>query len=134
LGGVHYNVPVNDFVISILYAFPGYCTTDPIYTNHPQLSCENCNLLISEVSEIQLLESTISPNPAHELITISIIQATNEPFTYTIENTLGELVLTGVLLPDDSPIDVSCLKSGIYLVRSSNSTGEKISRTRFVKV
>lgn len=133
LGGVHYNVPVNDFVISIVYAYPGYCTTDPIYVNHPELSCENCNLIQSDIKENSWLELSITPNPALDEIFISFNQATNEPFTYSIQNTLGESVATETVLVKGGTIDVSTLKTGVYLVRCSNSSGEKISMTRFVK-
>jgi Secretion system C-terminal sorting domain len=133
LGGVHYNVPVNDFVISILYAYPGYCTTDPIYTNHPELSCDNCNLIISAIKENWWLESTISPNPVLDEIFISFDQSTNEPFTYSIENALGESVVTGTVFTGGETIDVTTLKPGVYLVRCSTLTGEKKSRARFVK-
>jgi hypothetical protein len=133
LGGVHYNVPVNDFVISIVYAYPGYCTTDPIYTNHPELSCENCNLIMSEIKENSWLESIISPNPALDEIFISFNQSTKEPVTYSIENALGESIVTGTILTVSEIIDISTLKPGIYLVRCSTLTGEKKSRARFVK-
>lgn len=133
LGGVHYNVPVNDFVISIIYAYPGFCTTDPIYVNHPELSCQNCNLIKSEIKENSWLESSISPNPALDEIFVSFNQSTNEPFIYSIENTLGESVATGTILMEGETIDVSALKPGVYLVRCSNLSGEKKSRSRFVK-
>lgn len=134
-GGIHYNFPVNEFLLSaVIYAFPDYCTTDPIYVNNLELSCENCNLITSEVSEIAFLESTITPNPALEEIFISFNQSTNEPFIYSIENTLGESVATGTILMEGETIDVSALKPGVYLVRCSNLSGEKKSRSRFVKL
>jgi hypothetical protein len=91
-----------------------------------------CNY-IEGLGEHLFFESTISPNPALDEIFISFNQSTKEPVTYSIENALGESIVTGTILTVSEIIDISTLKPGIYLVRCSTLTGEKKSRARFVK-
>lgn len=42
-GGYTFNLPVNDFVINYLYAFPFACTTDTLFHPNYQSACTSCS-------------------------------------------------------------------------------------------
>lgn len=61
----------------------------------------------------------IYPNPASN--TINIINQENQEFNITIYNVLGEIVFESKINGNYSEIDVSSLKTGIYIIKISNS-------------
>lgn len=58
----------------------------------------------------------IYPNPASDVIIIKSIQI---PCKYEIFSVVGELVISGTLNSSDSKIDISMLKSGLYLIKTA---------------
>ena len=59
---------------------------------------------------------SLFPNPAADIVTINIDGISSEDITLNIYDVLGFLVKTDILLQNQQQINVSDLKSGIYLV------------------
>ncbi len=71
---------------------------------------------------------SLYPNPAQDVITVSVAGLTNEEAVVEVYNDLGELVLSG---PFSETLDVSALQPGMYLVRMKTSTQR--FHSRFIK-
>lgn len=65
-------------------------------------------------------EATIFPNPTSELLNIKT--STFENVTYTLYDAQGKLVMQDILSAEQTPIQVSQLASGIYLLTLNNQT------------
>jgi hypothetical protein len=59
---------------------------------------------------------SIYPNPATSYITLELNQSVNSDLTINIYNLLGEPIRTEVIKQNRQPINISDLKSGIYVV------------------
>jgi len=81
-------------------------------------------------TEFQETEFTISPNPAKNNLNIKLSNADSD-MKLEIFDVLGKRVHKGLITNLNSSVNVSNLKSGMYLVRISN---DKVSQTkRFIK-
>ncbi|WP_339624427.1 T9SS type A sorting domain-containing protein [uncultured Winogradskyella sp.] len=81
-------------------------------------------------SEFQLSEFTISPNPAKSTMNITLPNA-DEDLKLEVFDVLGKRVYRGVITNLRSSVNVTSWRSGVYLVRLSNS---KTTQTkRFIK-
>jgi len=58
----------------------------------------------------------IYPNPVNDKLHFEIIEPKNEPINLTIMNPLGQVVYTKTMSRTEEEIDLSDLKSGIYLL------------------
>jgi hypothetical protein len=69
-------------------------------------------------------EINIFPNPANDIINVSLRDSKMEHFTIT--NMMGQIVLQGKLSKEN--IDISSLKKGIYIIEFSSNKKKLISR------
>lgn len=130
LGGPLFNIPSFYYSISILYAYPSFCTTDVRYTNPIGISCENCIPQTNSINEIEPVNFDLFPNPANEKLNLSF--TTFDKREISIFNSFGQIIIhktTELLEIDFNTIDLS---NGIYLinVKTENSTSTK----RFIKI
>lgn len=65
-------------------------------------------------------EAMLFPNPTVDVLNIKATEFKN--VTYTLYDKLGKLVLTNVLLAEQTPIQVSQLPTGSYLLTLKNET------------
>ncbi len=94
--------------------------------------CEliNMDLYASSDPHIQKDDFTISPNPAKNNLNIKLFQNIGK-VTVEAFDVLGKRIYKGQFSQLETSINISGWKSGVYLVRVSNS---KINQTkRFVK-
>ena len=82
-----------------------------------------------DTNEFQLNETSLFPNPAKELLTVSLSQPVSS--TIVVYNLLGQQILTKTATTKNIAIPVSELKSGVYLVRIE-AEGQVVTR-KFVK-
>jgi hypothetical protein len=84
----------------------------------------------TNITEKQLLEVSVYPNPASDIISIAGIKSGS---IYSVYNVLGNVVLRGKIQSLNSDIDISILSEGSYFI-VVKSTGEVTSRERFQKI
>ncbi len=80
------------------------------------------------VTENSTIEFRLSPNPAMDVLTISSDVNIDSIAIYSV---LGQLVQQSELNDTNVQIDVSALRSGLYILQLKS--GEKVSSKRFVK-
>lgn len=128
LGGFYYNVPHYFYSISAIYYQPAYCTTDPQYTNIPEVNCDNCTPSTNDIPELTGQQFQIKPNPVTDKFSIS-----NAIFDFDeieITNIHGKAVFhQSVHLFDQ--IDISSLAPGTYFIEISSKTNS--SRIKILK-
>ncbi len=61
---------------------------------------------------------SVFPNPTQNLVTVNI----KEPAHFKVYSTLGQLLLSGEITPNEKEIDFSNFSKGIYYVRLENET------------
>ena len=129
LGGALFNIPTNFYSISVLYAFPIFCTTDPLYTNPNGITCENCLPQTNSISESNHLNFELFPNPSHEELKISF--ANIDKREISILNSFGQIILHTSIESTAIELSTKELSTGIYLinVKTENSNSTK----RFIK-
>ncbi|MBC7450094.1 MAG: T9SS type A sorting domain-containing protein, partial [Cytophagales bacterium] len=110
------------------------------YTNHTyyfdnlmRRDAGNCGLAgIKDASEHHV---TISPNPAHDNITISLKSVSPEPLDIIITDLLGVQVAQHLILNDSADIqesvDVSALQPGVYILYTKQQN--TISSIKIIK-
>lgn len=89
---------------------------------------EGCTYTGIEQEQSVLQEVTLYPNPANEVIKISLPHSELQ-CNYEIINTLGEIIYKGELI--DSEINIQSLSNGMYLLRVYTKRG--IQQLKFVK-
>ncbi len=112
--------------ISSTYTLTAYASGTPcpavkIYT----VNVSTCLGIINNTDE---LEIKIYPNPAHSFLNVETEQAIG----LKIYNETGQLVYETDSLIGEKKLDISALKSGIYVIKYSSSKGSKA--LRFVKM
>ena len=70
------------------------------------------------------------PNPANEVLTIANL---NQEYQYEIYDTLGKLLQKGSFVNQQESIDVSSLKSGLYVIKMNDSEGKNVQKKFTVK-
>jgi hypothetical protein len=85
------------------------------------------------VRELDAFHTTLYPNPAQNLLTMTWSQPLASAFTAEVYNSVGQLVMTQELEKGlhRNSFDISSLAKGIYTVRLSGAEG--VSHSRFVK-
>jgi hypothetical protein len=63
---------------------------------------------------------SVYPNPANSKIIISVKNNTSSSINFTIQNTLGEIVVQGNFYTNEFAIDIAALPKGIYFLRVEN--------------
>jgi hypothetical protein len=111
------------------------------------VTCDNCNAgfdphivvagefvvlsdeVIVGIEERQLLpfEFTLTPNPASGKLTIMFNGNPPVNTSYSLINVSGQMVMNGSL-DEDSTIDISGLKAGLYLVMISSDKGSRVKK------
>lgn len=90
----------------------------------------------SNENQFNLSKESISlyPNPVKDILTIEIEQLVNmdDPFPYSIINTSGEKLKSGILSNKSTQIDVSQFSNGIYLLSIENKK-DKFTHTIVVQ-
>lgn len=129
LGGLLFNIPSNFYSISILYAFPSFCTTDTHYTNPVGITCENCIPQTNSIYEIEQINFELFPNPTNEKLKISFTNVDKREIS--ILNSFGQLILHTSTELSAIELITNELSTGIYFinVKTENSTSTK----RFIK-
>ncbi|MCG3165008.1 MAG: hypothetical protein POELPBGB_00768 [Bacteroidia bacterium] len=75
----------------------------------------------------------IFPNPATDILNISLTQPVNEPLQIQVYNITGQTVLSASAPPQqqDFKLNISSLKNGIYILKASSKT--KSFTSKFIK-
>lgn len=92
------------------------------------------NHLVFPTSLPEMAETMIQvyPNPATDLLTISVCDATQcEPLSVVVIDVMGQVVLAETVSATEMSLDVSLLKSGIYFIQMEQ--GDFWSVRKFVK-
>ncbi len=93
----------------------------------------NLPLFLTGISESALVPSiSLFPNPVNNELSILIENSKQERYSYTIENVLGELLLSGSLDNGANNIDVSLLQTSFYFIRIQ-SKNNLLSTIKFIK-
>jgi hypothetical protein len=100
------------------------------FFNNPKF-CFNSSPLNTQESNIEPNNLKIFPNPSAETIYVSYSEK-NLTSHYVIYNLLGEIVLSGNITGRVYPINISYLKSGVYIFEL-NTPSANIQRQKFVK-
>lgn len=129
LGGVLYNIPSYYYVISAPYAFPEFCTTDPIYNNPASVTCDNCYAQTNGVDELSSSMLEIVPNPAVNEITVR----SEESFIHEVEiyDALGQKIKEQQINSLEAVVGISELSEGAYFIRVYTDKGYGFAR--FIK-
>lgn len=114
LGGLLHNIPSTLYSISIPYAAPAYCTTDPLYNIPSNVNCTNCLPQTNSITEITNREVTFSPNPVQANIHLEL--GVNDFYSVEIFDSKGILVHSNSECSGMSTIDVSNLFKGVYYI------------------
>lgn len=79
------------------------------------------------VSEYELFDNVkLYPNPAQDYVIINISQGQDLPDSYTIYNSLGQLVKeTKITSSNDLTIDITSLSNGVYFLKINKETAAK---------
>ena len=88
----------------------------------------NVSTCLGIINNTDELEIKIYPNPAHSFLNVETEQAIG----LKIYNETGQLVYETDSLIGEKKLDISALKSGIYVIKYSSSKGSKA--LRFVKM
>lgn len=91
----------------------------------------NCDFSIINVTEITQKSVQVYPNPANNLLNITL--PTSKPTVFEIYNSIGQKVSGGLYGEEPATIDISLLPDGIYYIRYSDDEGAIVSE-RFNKV
>lgn len=129
LGGPLFNIPSNFYSISILYAFPSFCTTDTLYINQIGITCENCIPQTNSIYEMEQINFDLFPNPTNEKLKISFTNV--EKREISILNSFGQIIIHTSTEFAEIELITKELSNGIYLinVKTKNSNSTK----RFIK-
>jgi len=122
LGGVLYNLPTNYYSISAVYAFPDYCTTDPIYTNPGTVTCDNCVAQTNGLNELLAAKLSVSPNPVSDELTIRLEDSGIKKIA--IYNTYGVKVKEESIHSQEINIQISELLEGFYFLEVETDKGQ----------
>jgi uncharacterized protein YjdB len=88
---------------------------------------------ITGIGDLEHTGIHITTDPVHKLLNIRCKDPSEDPFTLRIYNILGQLEFTGESIPGNSPVDISCLGTGYYIVQISKSKKEVASYKLLLK-
>jgi hypothetical protein len=71
------------------------------------------------------------PNPSHNVINISVPQASTLPETYTVYNNLGQVVNTGKINSNNHELNISGYANGVYFIKLNG--GGSTQTLQFIK-
>jgi len=130
------NTGVMEMVSTNSYMGGSYCSflQKALLVSNPSIVTEM--LITNKIHETEAFESALKlyPIPASNKLTIDFPVLGINDKKIEVYNNLGQLVKVSVFSELSSEIDISDLKSGIYLVRlSDEETGKVLSSKKFVK-
>ena len=125
LGGVLYNIPINFYSISAVYAFPEFCTTDPVYTNPSNVSCADCIAQTNGIEELSPIEINLFPNPAADVVTVQSNEIIERIVMYTA---CGLKVMEQPVEGKEMIVRVSELPAGFYFLNVNTGKGLVVSQ------
>lgn len=100
------------------YAIVGRYSEDVGFMN--DVGSANIYETISTVGVNELENNTglhIYPNPNKGVFTVQLDKPNNEPTTLTIHNIVGELITTQIITVNQTTIDLSSYKKGVYFIK-----------------
>lgn len=130
-----YNAPVADELMSVGFEFWTAGTNSRKsgqYLDEIRLGCTHEEVLpidsdisIISSSDVDVVELTISPNPAHsgDVIEIDLSSSLQLVNTVIIVDSSGRLMYENVLYAGNNKIDIPRLESGVYIVEVKNEMG-----------
>lgn len=121
LGGVLYNIPSEFYVISAPYAFPDYCTTDPLYNNPATVTCHNCYPETNSLEDFYAAKLKIYPNPVSSVVTILLEDAMIQKAS--IYNTCGIKMKDQLIHSKEANIPIHELQEGYYFLKLDTDKG-----------
>lgn len=89
------------------------------------------NVLSNEDFSLNPVSFSISPNPGKEALNIAITQSLGREYNLEVYDVLGKQIYKGQLNNDDTAINVTNWRQGIYLVKLSSN--EFTETKRFIK-
>lgn len=90
------------------------------------------NLPTAGINEVNKLHNIkLYPNPAHSILNISVADETNMPESYTIYNSLGQIMDNGAITSTLEKLDISKYATGVYFAKLAKD-GE-VKTIQFVK-
>jgi hypothetical protein len=78
--------------------------------------CQNVNITITEVEDIETLTASIYPNPNNGIFSIEA----SDTFSTDIYDMQGKIIFSITLYPGKNEIDLSLISPGIYFLRATN--------------
>ncbi len=124
------------------YSSKDYDFANKTYYRLKQIDINGESRLLSNVVEITLSNETnttvsLFPNPAKEVLNVSITQAQGGKHKVEMYDAIGKLVSVhkADLINGNTvlPIDVSELAKGTYIIMVKNADNGTVANTRFVK-
>lgn len=91
----------------------------------------NVELLSNATAQKTAANVTLYPNPANSIINIAAADETNMPESYTVYNSLGQVVGNGKINNTVQAIDVAAYANGVYFVKLAK--GEGTTTLQFIK-
>jgi hypothetical protein len=76
-----------------------------------------------KTDSISITILTIAPNPAMDVLQISLMHPSSSAISYQVVDALGETRLSGVTAADALSLDVSSLPQGVYFFRATSMDG-----------
>lgn len=130
--GIHYRLYARFDVSDSAYIDKRTCFFSP-----PKDTCldrqglNKCNLVTSVTSPQTVDHITISPNPASDLLRITIKEAgTTNKYTLLLYNQLGVLKMQKTITSGSNSIDINALSSGYYLIRIIGNKGRDVGKVQ----
>jgi hypothetical protein len=71
---------------------------------------------------------SIYPNPAKDKLIVKCEMLMDKNMSYTIVNVLGQILITGVIINNETAIDVSSLPLGFYFIKTEKETLKFVKR------
>lgn len=94
--------------------------------------CDGMDAVISEVTEQELYNVKINPNPSNDLFNVSI--NTNDEVDYIIRDLMGREVLRGKISAQNNTINLGDEPNGVYLIIVSNPKFRKSVFHKLLKI
>jgi hypothetical protein len=93
------------------------------------------SVINTQVDELQQNSMVIYPNPARETLNFNLSELGNGIVRLDLYDITGKMVLNKVIdRRFEDKLDISRLKSGIYLLRGSSVSGEVLFTHKFEKI
>jgi len=110
------------------------CFDDNLFVGEIEDYCvilqEGTSTFVSELEENSLME--ISPNPFQNILTIKNISLSNKRVNYVLYDLLGKNVKKGIIENTQESLDLSDLKTGVYMM-NTYIDGQRYNSEKIIK-